>query len=343
MRLKNARWLAFGWTLWLATATAGQAVVRAVLFYSPTCPHCHKVMSQDLPPLVDRFGEQLRIVGVDVTRPAGKALYHSAVERYAIPEDRRGVPTLVVGQTVLVGSEEIPRELPGLVARALAAGGTAWPDIPGLTAALPPEITAKNLAADRQVGWRERFARDPVANGLAIAALGLMALVGTAAARRMPGAWRNGGRVRLPVPVLALAGLAISGYLAYVETSGAAAVCGPVGNCNAVQQSVYARLFGVPIAVLGVYAYVAMLAAWALSLWQRAELGAWAHRLLLVVAAAGVAFSGYLTFLEPFVIGATCLWCLSSALIMTALLWLSTRPAPLTAGDARLSDVRRGR
>jgi uncharacterized membrane protein len=40
----------------------------------------------------------------------------------------------------------------------------------------------------------------------------------------------------------------------------------------------------------------------------------------------GVSFSIYLTFLEPFVIGATCLWCLSSATIMGLILPLTTGP-----------------
>ncbi|MBM3696276.1 MAG: hypothetical protein FJW79_10140, partial [Actinobacteria bacterium] len=42
---------------------------------------------------------------------------------------------------------------------------------------------------------------------------------------------------------------------------------------------------------------------------------------------AGVLFSAYLTFLEPFVIGATCAWCLASAVIITLLMWLTARPA----------------
>ena len=45
------------------------------------------------------------------------------------------------------------------------------------------------------------------------------------------------------------------------------------------------------------------------------------------MAAFGVLFSVYLTFLEPFVIGATCAWCLTSAILMTALFWLSLAPA----------------
>jgi hypothetical protein len=41
----------------------------------------------------------------------------------------------------------------------------------------------------------------------------------------------------------------------------------------------------------------------------------------------GVLFSIYLTFLEPFVIGSTCAWCLSSAIVITLILWVSTGPA----------------
>ena len=49
--------------------------------------------------------------------------------------------------------------------------------------------------------------------------------------------------------------------------------------------------------------------------------------LIGVGAWLGTLFSVYLTFLEPFVIGATCMWCITSALVMMALLWVSARPA----------------
>jgi uncharacterized membrane protein len=96
-------------------------------------------------------------------------------------------------------------------------------------------------------------------------------------------------------------------------------VCGAVGNCNVVQQSEYARIFGVPIAVLGTATY---LVALFLVLLRRTEYRAQMDALLLVIALAGTAFSAYLTFLEPFVIGATCVWCLTSAVVMLLLLWL---------------------
>jgi hypothetical protein len=115
---------------------AQEATVRAVLFYSPSCPHCHQVISQDLPPLLDKYGEQLQIVGVDTAQPGGQALCQAAIEHYNIPEERRGVPTLIIGAVVLVGSLEIPQHLPGLVEQYLAQGGVEWPDVPGLAEAL---------------------------------------------------------------------------------------------------------------------------------------------------------------------------------------------------------------
>ena len=45
------------------------------------------------------------------------------------------------------------------------------------------------------------------------------------------------------------------------------------------------------------------------------------------MTAGGVLFSIYLTFLEPFVIGATCAWCITSAIIMTLIFLASTGPA----------------
>jgi len=49
-----------------------------------------------------------------------------------------------------------------------------------------------------------------------------------------------------------------------------------------------------------------------------------AARALVLLTLCGTLFSIYLTALEPFVIGATCAWCLSSAVIVTLLLLLST-------------------
>jgi uncharacterized membrane protein len=130
------------------------------------------------------------------------------------------------------------------------------------------------------------------------------------------------------VPVLCLIGLGVAGYLAYVETAQVEAVCGPVGDCNSVQQSPYARLFGVlPIGILGMLGYGMILLSWAVGRSASRRLAAFTRLALLGLTTFGVLFSIYLTFLEPFVIGATCAWCLISAVLMTALLLLSLSPA----------------
>jgi uncharacterized membrane protein len=128
-------------------------------------------------------------------------------------------------------------------------------------------------------------------------------------------------------PALILIGIGVAGYLSYVETQSVAAMCGPIGDCNTVQQSRYAVLFDIlPIGVLGMLGYLGMLAAWLTRkffkpLEKLADLGFYGMAFFAVV------FSLYLTYLEPFVIRAVCIWCLSSAVIVTLLLILGTPPA----------------
>jgi uncharacterized membrane protein len=116
-------------------------------------------------------------------------------------------------------------------------------------------------------------------------------------------------------------------YLSYVETTGAEAICGPVGDCNSVQESEYALLFGIlPIAVLGLVGYVAILAAYVVGRVADGVASDYADAATFLMAVFGLVFSTYLTFLEPFVIGATCAWCLTSAVCMIGVTLLSAGP-----------------
>jgi uncharacterized membrane protein len=77
--------------------------------------------------------------------------------------------------------------------------------------------------------------------------------------------------------------------------------------------------------VLGLIGYAIILGLWAMQWLGSEALRKKTDWLLPAVIWFGVAFSAYLTFLEPFVIGAVCMWCITSALIMTALLYLTYR------------------
>jgi uncharacterized membrane protein len=105
----------------------------------------------------------------------------------------------------------------------------------------------------------------------------------------------------------------IAGYLTYVHYAGIDPICtGGGGGCHAVQNSSYAELAGVPVAVLGLAGYLAIL----VSLRVPGERGATATALLALV---GFGFSAYLTYLELFEIDAICQWCVASAVVMTLL------------------------
>jgi len=326
-------------------ASADGPVVRAVLFFSPYCGHCQKVISEDLPPLLEKYGTRLQVIALDVTQPDGMALYDAAIQRFNIQD--AGVPTLIVGDVVLIGSLDIPQQFPGLIDQQLARGGVDWPDIPGLTkviaAAIPtPTAPTPNPTAvaklpglttldHRSLDWQDKLARDPAGNTLAIVVLMSMIFV----VGRTVTIWFSARSVIKPltawqgwaIPLFALIGLGIASYLAFVETAQVTAVCGPVGDCNAVQQSEYARLLGlIPIGVLGVVGFLAILIAWTIYRISHGWIANLAMLTLFGITFAGTLFSIYLTFLEPFVIGATCAWCLSSAVAMTALLWLATAP-----------------
>lgn len=342
------------------------AVVRAVLFYSPTCGHCHYVITEVLPPLSEKYGEQLQIVGIDVTQPGGQVIFQAALVKFGL--ESGGVPFLVVGDTYLVGSADIPNKFPSLIEQYLAQGGVDWPSIPGLAEALATSQTAGSPAASSTApapapqptrleanptdtlpvdeptptptpglllnnpessSLDVKLAFDPLGNALAIVVLFGMVLSVVIASlffRWIPG-WPITHAWSWMIPTLCLIGLGIAGYLTNVETTQVQAVCGPVGDCNTVQQSEYARLFGIlPIGIIGLAGYVTILLAWAAGRFTNSRLAAYASLALLGLTAFGLLCSIYLTFLEPFVIGATCAWCLTSAILMTALFWLSLAP-----------------
>lgn len=142
------------------------------------------------------------------------------------------------------------------------------------------------------------------------------------------------------IPALVVIGMGVAGYLSYIEITATTAVCGPVGDCNAVNTSTYARLFGVlPIGVMGLVGYIAILTAWLWGRFRSDKLASSMPLILFGLALFGTLFSIYLTYLEPFVIGAVCMWCLSSAVIMTILLLLTIHPA-LQGVDQVADEVR---
>jgi uncharacterized membrane protein len=119
--------------------------------------------------------------------------------------------------------------------------------------------------------------------------------------------------LRRATAVLALAGIAIAGYLTYLHYAELEPFCvGGGGACERVQTSPWAELAGVPVALLGLVAYATVLASLALP-------EAIGRSVAAFVSLVGVGFSAWLTYVELVKIDAVCQWCVASALVMTAL------------------------
>jgi phosphatidylglycerol:prolipoprotein diacylglycerol transferase len=110
----------------------------------------------------------------------------------------------------------------------------------------------------------------------------------------------------LLVLLLSINGFFISSYLAYKKITNNALLCGNYTGCNAVQQSEYSTLLGIPLGVWGMAYYVILIFAiyYYKNKYRQLALTFW--------ILWGLLFSSYLTFLEAFVIKAYCVWCLGT-------------------------------
>jgi uncharacterized membrane protein len=136
-------------------------------------------------------------------------------------------------------------------------------------------------------------------------------------------AQRRGGAIgalRLASFAVAAIGLGVAGYLTAVHYAGGSPVCAIAHGCATVQQSDYAALAGVPVALLGLIGYAAIL----IGLVVDSEPARLATAFLALV---GAGFSAWLTYVEVFTLGAICIWCVVSAICMTALAGLSVARA----------------
>jgi uncharacterized membrane protein len=307
-----------------------QPVVHAVLFYSSGCPYCNEVLTKTLPPIQDHYQSQLSLMLIEVATLQDINNLYALGNALGLTKEQVAVPFILLDRTPLIGVDEINNQFSSLIEKYLANGGLGYSDIPLLKDMLPKGISfasydpSLHLAPATLTGAQSTGMT--MAWGVMAIMLIALVLVIVMIARAFQGKPMKEvtGWLDLAIPVLAIIGLIASIYLTYVEVTQINAICGPVGDCNAVQSSSYAKLFGIiPIGLLGALGYIAILATW---LWRHFRTDTLARStgpMLFAMALFGTLFSVYLTYLELFVIHAVCIWCLSSAVIITALLLLS--------------------
>jgi uncharacterized membrane protein len=123
--------------------------------------------------------------------------------------------------------------------------------------------------------------------------------------------------------VLAFIGMLDAGTLYFAHRANVDLPCTTGGGCDLVAASHWAYVYGVPVALLGTAGYIIIVLMSVLKLYSVSELFAssllW---LILAITAGGTAFSWYLQYVAAVDIGAFCIYCRGSAIIMS-LLFLS--------------------
>jgi uncharacterized membrane protein len=112
------------------------------------------------------------------------------------------------------------------------------------------------------------------------------------------------------IKALCILGLIVSAYLTWEAFSGGSTLACPEGetiNCAKVTESEWSKLFGIPVAPLGLLFFAGM---WWLATPARLRdvRPVW-DRLRLAYVSVGLAMVLYLVWAELFKIGAICLWC----------------------------------
>lgn len=141
----------------------------------------------------------------------------------------------------------------------------------------------------------------------------------------------DSSRLTKVILLIAFLGVLEASYLTYAHYNLAALACigghHGVSTCEQVQSSIYSRLAGIPVAILGLIGYVSIVG----SLFVKGELGRGSG---FCIALIGCGFSLYLTYRELFTLKEICEWCVGSATLMTilavltAIRFLRGEPAP---------------
>jgi uncharacterized membrane protein len=125
------------------------------------------------------------------------------------------------------------------------------------------------------------------------------------------------------VAALALAGIFISLYLTLYKIGVIGELSCSIGSCETVNTSKWSTFLGLPVAAWGLLFYVDVFAVALVGTLPRFEDERLISVILTAEAAVGVLFSAWLTFLELGVIHAICIWCVTSAVVVTLILLTS--------------------
>src|SRR5262245_13942032 len=114
---------------------------------------------------------------------------------------------------------------------------------------------------------------------------------------------------RMASALLALFGLFVAAYLALYKAGVIGTLACGTGGCETVQLSRWSRFLGLSVAMWGVAFYAVLVGVAIVGIQDRWQQSRGVSVAMLALTGWGVLFSGWLTYLELFVIHAICRWC----------------------------------
>ena len=122
--------------------------------------------------------------------------------------------------------------------------------------------------------------------------------------------------------VLTAIGILDSVYLFIYKITNNYAMCLGSGECSTVNASRYSMIYGIPVSLLGILAYLAIFILLILEL-RKVFSSDNSNLLVFGISLVGVLFSAYLTYIEFYVIHAVCPFCIISAFVITLIFIIS--------------------
>ena len=116
----------------VATEVFAEDAVHAYFFYANDCPHCHAALENVVYPLEETWGDQLEVRLLEIGTPDYYEALMAVEAHFEVPAANRSIPTLVVGDQILIGETEISDNFGAIVSDGVAAGGIVFPDIEGV-------------------------------------------------------------------------------------------------------------------------------------------------------------------------------------------------------------------
>ncbi len=318
-----------------------KSTVKAVLFYKSDCRDCEIAIQNILPGYLKKHSSGLRVLAINNSVSEGGDLFLDTLLTLNISPPSR-LPILIIGSQVLTGLDEINQTLPKLLTPPTETAVYEWPEVNSIKSLI---VKMRDMEQVHFAKWinesseqgvedliqvfKYNFNKDTAGNSVALfVLLGMLGAIVLGIALFLKKTTSDSYSISIVYPILGIVALGIASYLFLSGIMDSELTCGPVGECNTVQQSEYAYLFDViPVSLLGILSYCVGLICWI-----QARLAPKTLKVFFVIiawggAVVGMGFFVYLTFLEPFIIGASCAWCLSAASLTTLQALISTRSA----------------